>query len=589
MKVNRVKTKNGDYIYYLAHSVRKGKKVTTVNLSSLGKHSELLAKYDDPYTELKRIVKQMTLDKLLEDDQFKIKISKENLEANKKISQSNLLNIGHFYLNSVIDGLDLKSFFTKILENRKIEFDAYTSTKFLIIDRIINATSKLKTYNQLNNYYEKPDLNIVHLYRVLDLIEENLKEFQSHIYEASSKIVKRDTRILYYDCTNLYFEKKFEDDFLRYGFGKDGKKKPLVGLGLFMDANGIPLAFVVYSGNTSEQTTLIPIEKQIIKDFELGNLIMITDAGIAGNDNRMFNAGVGRDFIVTESIKKLDNKTKEIIFKGDHWYILGDKSNTSFTTDEIKEFSQRPDDDPYKIKFKNPTFYKTFNINKPVEIGLISKTVNNRQTKKTDFNQRLIVTYNAEYAKYQQTVRLKKIERAIKMIEEKKYDTKDATSPKRYIKQEYDNLNVDLDLDKIADDINYDGFYALSTSLMEDSVKDILKANSYRWKIEDLIKTLKFYLKTRPVYHRKEPRIKAHIAICFTALLVIRIIENKLENKYTTEELLTQIKNMKVLPLNEIIYKSTYEGSHILSDLDKVFNKELAKTAFTHLELNKNK
>lgn len=595
MKINRVKLKDGDELYYLADTVRKNGKVTTVNIKSLGKRSELLNEYEDPYTSLKEYAKNLTMEKMLEEEKLIVKVLQEELISDTQTSSSNLLNVGYFYISKIIDRLELKDFFKKITKNTKIEFDAYEVTKFLIIDRIINPGSKLKTYGNLENYYEQPQIELQYLYRTLDLIESNIDELQKHLYIKSKDLSERNTSILYYDCTNFYFEMKFETDFLKYGYSKEKQKKPLLGLGLFMDANGIPLAFDAYEGNISEQETLKPIEKRIIKDFKLAQLIIITDAGLSSNENRAFNAGFGREFVVTESIRKLDKETQAAIFKDDgHWIDLKDKNENKriYTLNEIKEYEF-----PDKTKFKTdkeyrdsiPIFSKELIINKPVSWGLWSLTENNRATNKTDFKQRLIVTYNPLYANYQQKVRESQVEKAKKIVESKKSEYNELGSPKRYVHEEYEGYEKSIDYEQIEHDAKYDGFYAIATSLMDEPANMIIKIGSFRWKLEDLIKIMKFYLKTRPMYHRKEPRIKAHVAICYTSLLIIRLLDMMLGEKYSVEELLKQFKSMNVLPLNDAVFKATYNGSKLLTELDTLLDKKLAKSVFSNKELNKMK
>lgn len=583
MKINRVKRKNGDYDYYLARSVRKKDKVTTVNVESLGKHSDLLKKYDDPFKALKEYAKEKTLEERLKAGEFEIKFKQESLTNNNQVSESTLKRIGHFYLSEIIDKLKLTDFFKKIKKDTKIEYNPYLVTKFLTIDRIMNPKSKLGTYNELNKYYDMPDFNLVHIYRTLDLIASNMDKFQAHLYKNSLNINSRNTKVLYYDCTNLYFESANETDLKRYGVGKDGKSKPLVGLGLFMDGNGIPLAFNIHSGNTNEQTTVIPLVKKIIKDFEISDFIYISDAGLNSNEIRLFTSFRNRDFIVTEPVKKLSDENKAIIFNDKPWYLLGDKDNKPYSMKEILELERKSKKEASKL-----TFYKDFYINKPENIGLVSKTINNRTTNKTDFIQRIIVTYKPKYKFYQEEIRLKQINKAYKLISEKKHLDTSYKSPKRFIDLEVKEGTVEINLEKIREEMKYDGYYALATSLFNDDVKDILKASGFRWNIEDNIKVFKHHLKSRPIYHRDDNRIKAHLALCFTSLLVLRIMEVKLERKYSTEEVLNQLRSMKVLPLNEAIFKASYTGSEMLDKLDKIFGKDLNKNVFTNLELNKN-
>lgn len=584
MKINRVKTANGDYNYYLAKSVRKNGKVSTVNLESLGKHSELLKKYDDPFKSLKEYAKKKTLEEKIESGDFNYKVTQQQLSEDGEVSQTNLKYVGHFYLTSIIEKLGLKSFFNELKSNLKIKYNPYEITKHLIVDRIMHPRSKFGTYNHLHEYYGAPSIKLQNIYKPLDLIAANLDSFQSALYHNSNSILKRNTKVLYYDCTNFYFETNKTDGIAKYGLSKDGKSKPLVGLGLFMDGDGIPLAFDVHSGNTNEQTTVLPLEKQIIKDFDLSNFIYISDAGLNSNNIRSFNSFQNRNFIVTESLKKLSDDDLKIVFNDNPWYLLGDKSNKPHFMKDIIELETK---DPDEV-IKN-VYYKDFTINKPVKVGLEEATINNRVTNKTTFNQRLIVTYRPKYKLYQAAIRAGQVERANEIINKKTYTRKRANDPNRFIELGLDHDKVDLNIDTIAEEAKFDGYYGLVTSLFEDGVEDILKVSGYRWKIEDNMRTLKMHLKTRPIHHSLDERITGHLAICFTALLVIRLLEKLLNNEYPTGDILKQLKSMKVNPLNLSIYNSTYTGSELLTKLDKTFNKNLSMTTFTNLQLNKYK
>ncbi len=585
LKINRVKTANGDYNYYLAKSVRKNNKVSTVNLKPLGKHSELLKIYDDPFLELKKYAKEKTLEERIEQGDLNYQLIQRPLNSNEAISNTKLKNIGHFYLSDIIDGLDLKGLFKDIKENLKIKYDPYQITKHLIIDRVIYPRSKFGTYKHLHQYYSAPQIKNQDIFKTLDLISNNLLTYQEHLYKNSRKIVKRNTKVLYYDCTNFYFETNKTGGLIQHVFGKDKNGKPLVGLGLFMDGDGIPLAFDVHSGNTNEQTTVLPLERKIVKDFGLSDFIYISDGGINSNEIRFFNTLNNRDFILAEPLKKLSKEDLEIVFSNDNWYELGDKRNKRYLMEDILKFEKEKPNEAI-----NRVFYKDFILNKPIDIGLKEKTENNRITNKTAFKQRLIVTYKPKYKLYKEALRLGQIERAYKIINNKTYNNKKANNPNRYIDLGINHENVDIDLKTLEKDIKFDGYYGLVTSLFEDSVEDILKVNSFKWKIEDNIKVFKFHLKTRPVFHRMDERIIAHLTICFTALLVIRLLENLIDDPtFTTTQILNQLKTMQVNPTNLSIYEATYTGSNLLDKLDEIFNKNLRMDKYTNIQLNKNK
>lgn len=276
-------------------------------------------------------------------------------------------------------------------------------------------------------------MQIENVYRTLDILYEHLELYQKHLYKNSLKISNRNTNILYYDCTNYYFEIETEDEFRKYGQSKDHKPNPIVQMGLFMDGDGIPLAFKISPGNTNEQTTVIPLERQIIKDFELSNFVYVADAGLNSNDVRLFNSMLNRDYIVTQSIKKLPKTTQKALLTDDHWRKLGD-------TNRFYHISTVEDDD-------KSTYYKVMTIDNPIDIGLQETNQNGQIKKKTSFKQQLIITYNKKYDLYQKTIRNSQITRAYELIEDKRMETHSQTSSKRFIKNIGEKPTYDIDQD----------------------------------------------------------------------------------------------------------------------------------------------
>jgi transposase len=571
MKLDIVKTKY-DTFYYLAKTVRIDKKIKTIRIEKLGKHSELIKEHKDPVVFLRAYVENKTEEEKSEDFTISIKhhLGKQ-LENQHKVSASNLLNVGYFFLNEIYKDLKLDVFFKGITGDTKIAYNPHLALKFLTFARILEPKSKLGTFDDFKNYYEKPKIKLQDIYKTLDLISDHLDQYQTHLYRESNKISKRNTTILYYDCTNYFFEIQHEDELRKYGQAKDHKPNPLVQMGLFMDGDGIPLAFSLNPGNTNEQQTTLPLERKIVKDFELSNFIYVSDGGLNSNETRLYNAFDNRDYIVTQSLKKLKKGDQDLILTDDNWQSL--------STGKLKSISTLTDDD-------QDTYYKVMWIDNPIDVGLVEMTKNGQLKKKTSFKQRLIVTYQKKYALYQSELRLKQIQRATDIIRSNRVDQVSQTSPKRLIEQKGE-VTYGLDLAKIETEMKYDGYYALVTSLEEDEVGDILKASARRWEIEESFRILKSNFKARPVYHRKDTRIISHFTICFTALLVYRLLEKKLESKYTVHEIIEQLKLMQVNPLNEALFESVYTGSDLLSDLCSKFNLYLNKKTYLNTFLNK--
>jgi len=579
MKLDIVKGKY-DTFYYMAKTIRQGGKIKTVRVEKLGKHSELVKDYENPVEYLRTYVLKKTAEETK--GIFSVSVTHQlskQLTHHSKVSNSNLLNIGYFYLNAIYKQLNLNDFFKAVTRDTKIKYNPNDILKYLTFARILAPKSKLSTYDDFESYYGAPKMHIENIYRTLDLIHEHLDAYQTHLYKNSLNISNRNTKVLYYDCTNYFFEIETEDDFRKYGQSKDHKPNPIVQMGLFMDGDGVPLAFNVNPGNTNEQTTVLPLERQIIKDFKLSNFIYIADAGLNSNDIRLFNCMLDRDYIVTQSLKKLPKETQDLVLTDEHWLKLNasDKEKQRFY-----DISEIKDDD-------KDTYFKVMTIDNPIDIGLRETHENGRLKKKTTFKQQLIVTYNKKYELHQKEIRANQIIRADKLIKNNSISKTSQTSPKRFAKNIGDKPVYDLDIDKIVEENRYDGYYALVTSLENDSISDIIRVSQRRWEIEESFRILKTNFKSRPVYHQKDRRIISHFSICFTSLLVYRLLENKLGNKYTIHEIITQLKNMSVLPMNEAIFEASYAGSDLLNDLSKTFDIYLDKTCYLNTLLNKYK
>jgi transposase len=579
MKIVTTKTQS-DTIYYLAKTVRRGDKVKTVRLENLGKHSELIKDHEDPLAYLKSYAKKKTLEEKAGTPTFKPikKVGGYLKESEARISRMRTLNIGYFFLQDIYHGLELKSFFKTIKSGTKITYDPNLVTRFLTYARILDPKSKSGTYDTLDTYYEKPKFKEQDMFKTMDLISTHLEAYQRHLYDKSKSLIQRNTTILYYDITNYFFETKLEDDMRRYGNSKEHRPNPIVQMGLFMDGDGIPLYFQINPGSDNENKHVIAMEKTIIKDFKVSDFIYVADAGCNSNDIRLFNTFSKRDFIVTQSIKTLKDDYKKVIFEDDGWYYYDKDHALKMTTkSSIMDSDTR-------------IYFKSFTINNPKDIGL-----HEDRRKKTDFHQRLIVTFSKKHEKSQQKIREKQVQRAYKLIKEHRVDTVKGQDVKRFVTTSHqtsdgkhaDQTSYDLDLERIMDEAKYDGLYGLVTSMFEEDVRDILQASRRRWEIEDCFRVMKTNFKARPVYHYRDRRIIAHFAICFLALLVYRILEKKLSHRYTVTEIITTLKNMNVYPSNEAVFESLYTDSELLRDLVKTFGKNLDLESYYNTALNK--
>lgn len=598
--------------YFIQMGIRNGKKTTTKNIFRIGKHIDLLKITDDPlayaieqvklYNEEVKNKKEVSLD-------FKIDFAEKIKFSNNISSHSNRLNIGYFFLQKLYHQLDISSFFKKVTLNMKNEFDPNLVNRFLTYSRILEPNSKLYTFDHINHYYEKPEFNYVHILRTMDIMEEHYDEYIAHLYEKSRLIVKRDTCICFYDCTNYYFEIESPDDdyvdevtgevikgLRKYGVSKEHRPNPIVQMGLFMDKDGIPLSMCITPGSDNEQITAIPLEKKLIKMFKGKKFIYCADAGLGSLHIRNFNSMGGRAFVVTQSIKKLSNELKENIFDDYDYRLVS--SDKKVTLDYMKNFDRfdSKNKDIYKDKA-----YKIINANKAFELGLYEeKTYKNGNTKKVKskatLKQKVIVTFSRKMMEYQRYIRNRQIERAkklLKNLDPEKYK-KGPNDITRFIKRvsktgEKEKEIYEIDTKLIQEEEKYDGFYAVATNL-EDDAQTILEIIEKRYKIEECFRIMKTNFSTHPIYHQKSNRIIAHFMICYTALLIYRLLEKRLEDKgyhFTVDKIIETLNNMEVVNMQDICYMSIYDGSKISSALNEILDIGLDRKYYQPKDLNK--
>ena len=611
MKLNYDR-KSKDPTYFIQVGIRNGKKVTTKNIARIGKHSELLKITDDPLAYAKEQVAKYN-----EEAKKNNKVGMEiHLDFAQKIratdaavSASMLKNVGYLYIQRLYYQLEIDKLFNNITKDRKITFNPDLVNRFMTYSRILAPDSKLGSFEKLNTFYEEPVFDYQHIMRTMDLMHEHYNEYIEYLFKASGKIHKRNTAVCYYDCTNFYCEAESQDpDYIddvtgevftglrQYGFSKDHKPNPLVEMGLFMDTNGIPISMCIAPGNTNEQTTVIPLEKELIKMFGSGKnkFIYCADAGLSSYHIRNFNSMGGRAFVVTQSVKKLSDVLKQAVFNDCDYRLLSDDSLVSIET--MKTFDKK--DEKNRLLYQDKA-YKVIEANTLLDVGLYEeKVLNNGKTKKVKskatLKQHVIITFSRKSMEYQRFIRNRQIERAKKILEkmdpyEYKKGPNDVT---RFIKKtNHSKDKYELDLEKIREEEKYDGFYAIATNL-DDCVKDILAINEQRYQIEDCFKILKTDFASRPYFHRTRERIIAHFMICYTALLIFRLLEVKL-NRFdkstylTTRNIIETLQNMQVANLSDFCYAAQYTGSKTLSALEGVFDLGLDKQYYLPKELNK--
>ena len=603
-----------DPIYYVQQGFRNGKKTTTKNVERIGKHSELLKVTGDPLAYAKERIAKLN-DEMKKNNKVTMEVTidfNEKIKSSSDIvSSSNGLNIGYFILQIIYHDLGIGSFFKKVTANTKITYDPNMINRFLTYARILEPDSKLGTYDHLHKYYELPEFNYVHILRTMDILEENYDEYISHLFNYSNCIVPRDTSVCYFDCTNYYFETECDDEdyvdevtgeiikgLRKYGPSKDHKPNPLVEMGLFMDAHGIPISMCINSGSDNEQTCAIPLEQKMIKMLDGKKFIYCADAGLGSLNIRKFNSMGGRSFIVTQSIKKLSNTLKEAVFNDYDYRLLS--TDAPVTIEKLKSFDKK---DKVNLPLYTDKAYKIIEANKAIDLGLYEEQVlKNGKTKKVKskalLTQKIIITFSRKVMEYQRYIRNRQIERAknlLKNIDPDSYK-KGPHDVTRFIKRvsssKSDGKVTDsyiIDQSVIDEEEKYDGYYAVATNL-EDDAKSIIEISLNRYKIEDCFRVMKTNFSARPIYHQNKERIIAHFMICYTALLIYRLLEAKLDaygTHFTIENIIETLKNMEVTNVHDMYYLSTYNGSQVLTALNAVFGLGLDKKYYQPKELNK--
>lgn len=596
-----------DPTYYIQQGFRNGKKTTTKNIKRLGKHSELLLITDNPLEYAKNEVTKMNEEYRSGRSEFIV-----TMDFNERIpstdspcSNSTSLNIGYLYLKDIYAKLNLSDFFKSVSSDRKITYDCNKICQFLTYARILDPASKYGTYDKLDTYYEKPQVEYQHMIRFLDILDRNSDQYLKHLFDNSESIVKRDTSVMYYDCTNYFFETEKPDEEIvdevtgeiilglrQFGISKENKTSPIVEMGLIMDSRGIPISMCIHPGNTNEQLTAVPLEKEVIKMTGNKKFIYCADAGLGSYNIRKFNDMGGRAYIVTQSVKKLGQEIKDIVFNDSNYRLLS--NDDAITLKEMRTFNKK---DANNLSLYNDFAYKVIPANTAMDTGLYEEKVyKNGRTKKVKakgtLHQYIIVTFSRKMMEYQRTIRERQLERAKKLLRLKDPEKikKGPNDIRRFLKNtSSDTANYVLDMDKIHEEEKYDGFYAVATNL-DDSAKDILAVAQNRYKIEDCFRIMKTNFDARPVFLRKPERIRAHFLICYTALLIYRLMECKLDDNLThvtTSNLIKTLRNMNVVNMDDMYYKSIYSGSQALDALERCFELQLNRKYYRPSDLNK--
>ena len=546
LKIN--KSKNAVNYYAIVDTKTKEGKRSTKIYKRLGNEQEIL-KISNGLPAREWAEKEVAkLKKAYEEKSLKIIAEFSQSDLIKKDVQTSF-NGGYLFLQDIYYSLGLNKICKEISNKYRIKYDLNSVLSNLIYTRIIEPSSKLSAFETAKTFLEQPNFELQNIYRALELIANETENIEAQVYKNSLNVVNRNTKILYYDCTNYFFEIEQAEGIKQYGKSKENRPLPIVQMGLFMDGDGFPLAFVINSGNTNEQITLKPLEKQIIKDFELSKFVVCTDAGLASIDNRLFNNIQDRSFIVTQSLKKIKGHLRDWALSKSGWHKLNSKKEINLNNIDNSSTNEE-------------IYYKERWINE------------------NNLSQRLIVSYSPKYAAYQKNVRNNQIERAKNLISNPSSISKNRQNdPSRFVSSSFvttdgeiaDKRVLTLNQNAIDNEEMFDGFYAVCTTL-EDNISEIIKVNKRRWEIEESFRILKTDFKARPVYLKRDDRIKAHFTTCFLSLLIYRILEHKLKEKYSSSDIINTLRNMNFLKKEGCGYIPTFKRTNLTDSLHQQFD-----------------
>lgn len=547
MKLTISKSKNSASLYVAKSMYVKGTRTSKI-VEKLGTYDDLKKKLNgqDPIEWAKKYIDELNKKEKDENREVIVKYSPAKVIAK---NEQRSFNGGYLFLQQIYHELRLNMICKEISRKYKFTFDLNSVLSRLLYARIIYPSSKLATFQLSTKFLEQPEFELQHIYRALEVFAKESNLIQSFLYNSSLKISKRNTGILYYDCTNYFFEIEQEEGLKQYGYAKDHKPNPIVQMGLFMDGDGIPLAFSINKGNTNEQLTLKPLEQRILSDFDLSRFVVCTDAGLASDSNRKFNNKNERAFITTQSVKKLKAPLKRWALDPKGWSLDNDGK-----TYDIAELDETKD--------RDKVFHKE------------------RWMKENGLEQKIVVTYSFKYRDYQRNIRNSQIERAQKAIASNSIKLK-KSNPNDYkrfiIKSHYTvggevakHERYSIDAKLILREEAFDGFYAVCTNL-EDDASSIIRVNRRRWEIEECFRIMKSEFKARPVYLSRDDRIEAHFMTCFISLIIYRLLEKKLNGKYTCPEIINGLREMDFLEVKGDGYLPAYTRTDFTDNLHEAF------------------
>lgn len=539
---------------YIYQSYRKSNGKTSSRIyKKLGKYNDLLAQFAGDKEKMMAWAREEAKKETALYNQQKEQVSVTfSQTARIPLDEERLFNVGYLFLQQLCSELRLDNVCRNIRNRHKFNYDFHAILTDLIFARILSPSSKRSSFSFCHSLLEAPKYSLQNVYRALSVMAEESDYIQEELYRNSNFVHHRNSKILYYDCTNYYFEIEEESGNKKYGKNKEHRPNPIVTMGLFMDADGIPLAFDIFPGNQNEQLTLKPLETKVIKDFECSEFIFCSDAGLGSAKNRFLNGFGNRSYVITHSLKKMKKEDRDIALKPTQFRLPGSNRMIDLRTlDETKP------------EVFNSVYYKEV----PIVTGKMDEIV--------------IVTYSPKYKAYQQKIRSQQVERALKMIQSpgKCRRGKNQNDPARFIQKTSitsdgeiaDKSVYELDEERIREESMYDGFYAVVTNL-ENNPDEIIKINKRRWEIEENFRIMKTDFEARPVYVQRDDRIKAHFLTCYISLLVYRLLEKKIGEGFTCSQILETLRGMNMTLLSKDSgYIPSYRRTELTDSLHSTF------------------
>ena len=553
MILKACKTKNFTF-YYVQKSFRTPEgKCSTKNVEKLGTIEALKVRFgtEDPIGEAKKYVAELT--RAEKEAQKSVMIECKPTAMLKKGEQHSY-NGGYLFLQKIYYELGLDYICRKIEKKHRNRFDLNGILSRLLYTRLLYPGSKLSSLEESRRFFEQPQEDIHQVYRALSMLAGEFNEIQEDVYKRSLKLGKRDTGVVYYDLTNYFFEWEAEGGLVQYGHSKEGRPLPIVQMGLFVDREGFPLAMCIEPGNKAESTTLKPME-EILKDrFGLSRIIVCTDAGLSTYENRKNDAVSERSFITVQSVKKMGGTLQDWALSVEGWSVQG--SDRTYSLAEVNS-----------EKCHDTLFYKERWGQVRMSTGEI-------------LEQRYIVTFSFKYRDYLSYVRQRQIARAQALLDSGRATVSKRKSPndaKRFIKAEYCTEDGELaqvesfslNQEMIEQEARFDGFYCICTDL-EAPAEEVIRLNGGRWIVENDFRVTKTEMEARPVYLKRDDRIKAHFLTCFLALLIYKYLEKKVNRggmHFSSREILGTLKEMNFLCINGEGYIPTYIRTDLTNHL----------------------